>query len=231
MNLLAFDTATEASVVGLWIEKESGTIETDEVIERERLHAEHLLEMIQLAMDEFSVTLKDIDCLVWGRGPGMFTGLRIGAGVAQGIAFGANLPVVTVSTLEVLANASQKDHVIAALDARMGQVYWAAYERQDGKLVAVTEERVDNPEDVVPPSDGPWTGVGSGWDVYAERLSAVLGDRLAGWEPDVIPSSDTLIELGRRAFEAGKAVPPEQAIPVYVRNDVARKTAQQGKHT
>jgi tRNA threonylcarbamoyladenosine biosynthesis protein TsaB len=223
MKILALDTATEACAVALTI--------NGEMIERQvmgRQHAERLLELIEELLAEAGLKPTELDAIAFGRGPGMFTGLRIGAGVTQGIAFAADLPVVPVSTLRALAQGQDADRVLAALDARMGQVYWCCFVRgDDGFMEPVSEERVDSPRVVMPPA-GRWVGAGSGWDQYTTELLPRLQTQVSAWRANAFPSAVDLARLGERGVSRGLAISAELAIPVYVRDDVARKSARQG---
>lgn len=223
MKILAFDTSTDACTVAV---KLDGRV--CEHFELGRRHAERLLVLIDKVLAEAGVALGDLDAIAFGRGPGSFTGLRISAGVAQGLAFGADLPVVPVSSLAALAQSVDAPKVLAAFDARMQQVYWGAYVRGARGLVELQgEERVVAPSAVPLPASGGWVGAGSGWDQYTEALSARLDERLDRWYPDCYPRARGVAELGAADFEAGKAVPAEQALPVYMRDDVAVKKTPQ----
>ena len=217
MKLLALDASTDACTVALWTDGEA--------IERFSLggkHAERMLPMVHELLAEGAIALTQLDAIAFGRGPGSFTGLRIAAGVAQGLAFGAGLPVVPVSSLAVLAQAQDADRVLAALDARMQQIYWGAYVRSADGLVALEGEEV-----VVPPSDIPtppgngWLGAGSGWDQYHAILCTRLCEKLTDWRPQRHPHAADLARLGVAAFRAGGAIAPEEAIPIYIRDEVA----------
>jgi len=180
--------------------------------------------MVQEVLAEAGLTLKQLDAIAFGRGPGSFTGLRIGAGVTQGLAFGADLPVVPVSSLAALAQGLDVPKVLAAYDARMQQVYWGAYVRNtQGLMELAGSEIVIAPKDVPLPEGADWTGAGSGWDQYAGELSLRLGDKVKEWRRQCFPRARYVAELGAAAFQAGQAVPPEQALPVYVRDEVAIK--------
>lgn len=219
MKLLAFDTATEACTVALWID--------GHVHERGATglrHGERILAFVDEVLAQAELTLSALDAIAFGRGPGSFTGLRIGAGVAQGLAFGTDLPVVPVSSLAALAQGVDAPRVLAAFDARMQQVYWGAYVRgRDGLVVLEGEESVVAPAEVPLPAAQGWTGAGSGWDRYADALAARLGPRLRDWRAGQFPQGRYVAELGATAFHAGHAVPAEQALPVYLRDDVAAK--------
>ena len=220
MKLLAIDTSTEACTVALQVDGERF-----EHVVLGRQHAERLLGQVNELLSQRKIVLSDIDALVWGRGPGMFTGLRIGAGVIQGLAYAINRPVVCVSSLAVLAQA-QKDNagqILAAIDARMGQVYWAAYRAGNAGVEALTEEQVSDPSVVGKELEGLFIGTGSGWDQHHEKLAASLGTKLDHWIPQQYPGGDALLSLGEQLLAEGKAVPAFEALPVYVRDDVARK--------
>lgn len=190
----------------------------------QKQHADRLLGMIDELFHQAEIGLGQLDAIVWGRGPGMFTGLRIGAGVVQGLAFAGDLPVVPVSSLAVLAQAEPAERIVAAMDARMGQVYWCAYRRdQSGELVALGEERVEDPAEILIEYEGPFVGVGPGWDVYHEGLAKMLGPRLVAWRPGRVPGGDELLSLGEKAFAEGHVVTAAEAVPIYVRDEVAVK--------
>jgi tRNA threonylcarbamoyladenosine biosynthesis protein TsaB len=219
MKILAIDTATEACSVAVALD--------DAVFEQQlmgRQHAECILAIIGSVMDEAGCALADLDAIAFGRGPGMFTGLRIGAGVVQGIAFAARLPVVPVSSLAVLAQGQQSDRVLALFDARMQQVYWGCYVRDEEGAMALTgAEQVSAPQAISLP-EGDWLAAGSGWQQYAEPLQAHLGKRVSVATGAAVPAARDLAKLGAIGFRRNLAVPAAEALPVYVRDDVARKS-------
>jgi len=197
---------------------------TIELFEQERRHGERLLPMIDEILAQAGLALTQLDAIAFGRGPGSFTSLRIGAGVVQGLAFGADLPVVPVSSLAAIAQAAPTQRVLAAFDARMQQVYWGAYERgTDGLVALVGEEIVVDPGQVPSPEGRGWVGAGSGWDVYHATLAQRLGDAFDGWTANTLPRARDVAKLGLAAFIAGRAVVAEEAVPVYVRDEVAVK--------
>lgn len=221
MKLLAFDTATEACSAALLVDGE--VRERHEIAPRR--HAELLLPMLESLLAEAGLTLSQMDALAFGRGPGAFTGLRIAAGVAQGIALGAELPVVPVSTLAALAQGCHRergaDQVLAGIDARMGEVYWGACRLGgQGVMEAAGEECVCPPQAVPMPPPGTWTGFGTAWRAHGERLARRLGDRLAGYEGERYPQARDIAVLGARAYQAGGAVDAGRALPVYLRDKV-----------
>jgi tRNA threonylcarbamoyladenosine biosynthesis protein TsaB len=220
MILLAIETATDACSAALTI--------GDEVLERfelaPRAHTELILPMIDELMAEAGITISQVDAMAFGRGPGAFTGVRIAVGVTQGIAFGADLPVVPVSTLAALAQGMSADKVLAALDARMDEVYWGAYRRNAAGVMELDgEECVSAPGEVPLPSGEDWQGVGAGWIAY----EAILAERCAGqveaWDGAVFPRARDVAVLGLAGYQAGQAVSAEQALPVYLRDKVTWK--------
>ena len=224
MKLLALDTATEACSVAVAMDGEY-----HEHLEFGRRHSEGILVMVDAVLADAGLALTQLDAIAFGRGPGLFTGLRIGAGVAQGLAFATGLPVVPVSSLAALAQGADGERVLAAFDARMNQVYWAAFTRgADGLVVPVGDERVSDPAQVPLPSGRHWLGVGSGWDRYHEALCARLDTCVQKWCPDVWPHARDVAVLGAAALAAGGGVVPEQAVPVYIRDDVAVKAGSPG---
>jgi len=220
MNILAFDTATEACTAALWLD---GTV--IERFERRSQHSEHLLPMIDSLLGEAGLTVRQLDAIAFGRGPGSFTGLRIGAGVAQGLAFAAGLPVVPVSSLAALAQGVEADRVLAAFDARMQQVYWGAFQRDNrGLMESVSAETVAAPADLPVPDHDGWVGAGPGWDAYVHPLMSRFGKRLQRHDREVLPQARHLAVIAVHRFNSGGGQPPDTAIPVYIRDDVAKKS-------
>lgn len=219
MKLLALDTATEVCTVALSLD--------GEVLERSEpggQHAECILPMVDALLAEAGLVLTQLDALAFGRGPGSFTGLRIGAGVAQGLAFGADLPVVPVSSLAALAQGQDAARVLAAFDARMQQVYWGAYVRNAQGIVEVQgAEGVYAPQGIPVPDGEGWVGAGPGWDAYHQALQQHLGQRLAGWQQNCLPQARHVAKLGVAGFTSGTAIAAEAALPIYIRDDVAVK--------
>jgi len=219
MKLLAFDTATEACTAALWLDGK-----VLERFERRSQHSEHLLAMIEELLAEAEFNISQLDAIAFGRGPGSFTGLRIGAGVAQGLAFAANLPVVPVSSLAALAQGVDAGRILVAIDARMQQVYWGVYSRNARGLAELLQpEVVISPEAVPLPEGQGWVGAGTGWDSYAEALTARLGGLIERWAPAEVPHARHLAVLAAAAYQDGRALSADQAQPVYVRDDVAAK--------
>lgn len=219
MKLLAIETTAEACSVAL--------AHGEDCIERMvhgTRHSERILGMVEEVLAEAQLRLNALDAIAFSRGPGSFTSLRIGAGVVQGLAFGADLAVVPVSSLAVLAQGVAAERVMAALDARMQQVYWAALERDArGVMKAVSGETVCDPARAPMPAGEDWVGAGSGWDVYGDVLAARLGGRIASIARGMFPRARDLAVLGAASLAGGGARPAEDALPVYVRDEVAAK--------
>jgi tRNA threonylcarbamoyladenosine biosynthesis protein TsaB len=222
MKLLALDSATEACSAALL--RDDTISERFEIIGRG--HAERLLPMADALLREAGITIGEVDAIAFGRGPGGFTGLRIAAGIAQGLAAGARLPVVPVSNLAAIALAAARStgatRILACLDARMGEVYWAAYEMRDGMPFALTDERLAKPDGVMPPTPGPWQGAGHGFGAHP-ALAERLGKRLAGLDASLLPRASDIARLGAVELAAGRTVAAPRALPVYLRNDVVHR--------
>ena len=220
MKLLALDTAATACTVALLTDK--GLLEAG--IEAERVQAESLLPMVEKLLAEAGLDLRGLDAIAFGRGPGAFTGLRVAASVAQGLAYGAGLPVVPISNLDALAAAAHARHgagsILACLDARMQEVYWAAYAVEGDALERLTAESLSPPGEVTLSGGGPWFGAGSGWGAYPEALKARVPG-LLGMDPTLVPGAGDIARLAYKAFRQGASVAPERAIPVYLRDNVA----------
>jgi tRNA threonylcarbamoyladenosine biosynthesis protein TsaB len=224
MKILAIETATEACSAALLVD--------DTVLERYELapqrHNRLILPMIDSLLAEAGITIFQVDALAFGRGPGSFTGVRIAAGVTQGIAFGADLPVVPVSTLAALAqdvfNEALEPIAFPCIDARMGEVYWAVYRRgESGMAELLGEEAVLSADRVWFPSQAEGMGIGSGWKTFGSVLQERLGSGLVSILPDRFPRAAMVARLGDHAFRRGVFVEPDQALPVYLRDNVAKK--------
>ena len=221
MRILALDTATEACSVALWHD--------GDVLERGsvpvRGHAELLLPMVRALLGEAGSSLRDLDAIAFGRGPGAFTGVRIAASVTQALAFGLDRPVVAVSDLAAVALRAHREHgarmVLVCMDARMREVYAGAFEVSDGSApVALDEERVIAPEEVRRPGDADWFGAGHGFAAHAGLAAglALPADRVLS---SLLPAAGDVARIAVAALRAGCARPADEALPVYLRNDVA----------
>lgn len=227
MKLLAIDTATEACSAALSIDGE--LLERFELAPRS--HTRLILPMIDSLLAEAGLARQAIDGLAFGRGPGSFTGVRIAAGVIQGIALGLDLPVAPVSTLAALAQdyfgrTTPTDVAFSAMDARMGEVFWGVYRRSSEGFAELLGRESVGPADAVVFPDVRGAGIGTGWRVYHEILSERLKGRVSGWETDNLPRAGAIAVLGVRDFAAGLQVPVERAMPVYLRDKVAKKASE-----
>jgi tRNA threonylcarbamoyladenosine biosynthesis protein TsaB len=221
MKLLAIDTSGAAC---------SAALLHDGVLAQRlelapRRHGELILSMMDALLTGAGLAPRDLDALAFGCGPGSFTGLRIAAAVVQGVAFGAGLDVVGVSTLAALAQGCRRrdgaDRVLCAFDARMGEVYWGAYAVDEAGLMRpLCDDRVCAPDQVWAPDDGEWCGVGSGWCVYHESLTRRLGAAVRLPDAERECEARDIAVLAADAVERGAVHSPEQAIPVYLRNRV-----------
>lgn len=183
--------------------------------------------MVDAVLGEAGMSLQQLGGVAFGAGPGSFTGLRIACGVAQGLALGAGLKVVPVGTLLALAHATDARRVLACLDARMGEIYHAAYERgQDGWREVVAPSVCQAAAAPAIEGDG-WTGAGSAFRAYGKALSERYRGQLADVDPAAHPQAIAVARLAARVFAAGGGVPAEQAAPLYVRDRVALKMHEQ----
>ena len=231
MNYLAIDASTEACSVALQVDEK--LYSCYDLCPQS--HSLQLLPMVDKLLKEADMTLAQCDGLIFGRGPGSFTGVRIGVGVAQGLAFAADIPVIGVSSLQAMAQLAfikhQQTEVLAVIDARMGEVYNGYFVldenniMQDQLLADQKGEAVTAPELVKDRLANivikPVYGVGTGWDAYNEQLSPLKSN---DGTPDVLfPSAEAMLAIGKIALEQGKGVNAEDAQPVYVRDTVSWK--------
>lgn len=219
MKILALDTATSRCSVALMAENDVRELSAD----APRVQAETLLPMVEQLLSEAGLTLASLDAVAFGRGPGAFTGLRVAASVAQGLAFGASLPVLPVSDLAALAAGAGRLHgarqVLACMDARMQELYWCAYNVEGNSVCPLVPESLSRPEEVKAPQEGPWFGAGSGWDAYPVLVGRFTD--LSGRDGSLLPAAGDILRLAAGAFRRGEAVSPERAQPVYLRDKVA----------
>jgi tRNA threonylcarbamoyladenosine biosynthesis protein TsaB len=224
MKLLAFETATEACSVALWIDGE--VRERFEVAPRR--HAELSLPWADALLAEAGIARAQIDAVAVGRGPGAFTGVRLAIALAQGIALALHRPVVPVSTLAALAMRGATARILAAIDARMGEVYWGAFERDGDALRAAGREAVGPASAVALPGEaGGWHGIGTGFAAGDGVLRQHLGDRLGSVDAAALPHAADVARLAAQAFARGETVAPEHLEPAYLRDNVALTLAEQ----
>lgn len=228
MRFIAFDTATEWCTAALW---QDGELALREERAGQR-HSDLLVPMIMDLLAEAGLSLRQLDGLAYGMGPGSFTGLRIACGVAQGLALGGAVPVLGVSTLEALAEEAWMvkgaQRVLACLDARMNEVYAGLYQRQAGAWFCLAGPVVCPPQAVPMPSEPGFLGVGAGFAAYPGLL-APGGTPLAGTDARLIPHARAIARLAAPRFARGEGLPPEAAEPLYIRDKVALKVCERAQ--
>jgi len=225
MRVLAIETSTEALSIAL--RTEQGTLERG--LETARGHAEQILSLIDAVLGEERVRLSQLDGIAAGVGPGSFTGVRISVAVAQGLGFGAGLPVVPVTSLEALAFPAIEagaDRVIACLDARMGEIYWGCFAADPARGVrAIGSLQVAAASHVRLPSAERYRGVGRGFTAYPE-LAALLGIEVDARAAAALPNAADMARLGALRLAAGEGLDPADLKPEYVRDKVALTEAE-----
>ncbi len=222
MRVLALETSTEHCSVALW--QDGATIDHCELVGQK--HSEVLLQMLDTLLRAAGVKLAQLDGIAFGMGPGSFTGVRIACGAAQGLALGAGLPVAGVCTLQALAQASGRDKVIAALDARMAEVYHAAYEKRGETWLTACEPSLCLPQDAPQVGGSGWFGAGSGFAAHGELLGKRYAGQLAGNDAQAVPQASAIATLAASRFAAGQGMDAAQAMPLYLRDRVALKTCE-----
>jgi len=237
-HILALDTSTDACSVAL----KSAVKTTDLTSERPseyrynrfeiapRKHTHLLLPMVEEVLAESGLRVADLDLIAFGRGPGSFAGIRIATGAAQGLALAFETPVVGISTLEAIALGvldiePDAEYILAALDARMDELYWCSYQVVEGVPIALHEERVSAPDDIQLPLETPWIMAGSGV-AYLDTMSHISGSISHSFK-DVYPSADKMLQLAQREWDAGRLLKPEEAQPVYLREGSWKKRDEQ----
>ena len=225
MKLLAFETATEACSVALYVDGQ--VRERFEIAPRR--HAELSLPWAEELLADAGIARSQLDAIALGRGPGAFTGVRLAIAIAQGIALALDRPLVPVSTLQVLALRAPAgaDQVLSSIDARMGEVYAARQVRVDGQWQLQGDEIVCAPEAVVLPAGSRWFGVGTGFGAADGLLATRLADQLDGVDAQALPRASDLLTLAVPAFARGEGVAPERVEPAYLRNNVALTLVEQ----
>jgi len=225
LNILAIETSTQACSAALLC--------NGEILQRYQIaprgHGDLILPMIDELMSEAGLSPTQLSAVAFGRGPGAFTGVRIATSVAQGIAFGADLPVAPVSSLAALAQAGYRrkgyQTMLCAMDARMGEIYWGAYQVEQGVVLLLAGEHVCVPElaPEPPESVGQWHGLGNGWQEYGECLNQRFSLRPDSDDASCLARAEDVIVLAQHAVGHGQTVSAEQAMPVYLRDNVAEK--------
>ena len=235
MNIIAIETATEACSAALY--------HHGEIISRYELaprkHTQLILPMLDAVLAEAGVSKHSLDAIAFGRGPGAFTGLRIAVGIAQGLALAIDKPVIPVSTLATMAQQliEETDSILPttitqfapAIDARMGEVYWGKFEAVAGEAILIDEEGIAKPEILNTLAQPNTLVFGSGWEAYAPECMPEKTSSLGQHCREMFPNAYYVAKLAATAFARGEAIDAADAEPVYLRNDVAKKKAEQGK--
>ncbi|MFT7304827.1 MAG: tRNA threonylcarbamoyladenosine biosynthesis protein TsaB [Candidatus Azotimanducaceae bacterium] len=234
MNTLLIDTSTRATVLGLDV---SGEL-IDRTMNAENSHSREILPSIERLVSDAGIELGDLTGIVFGQGPGSFTGLRIAVGVVQGLGYGLDIPVVPVSSMACLAQSQfaqtvdqtdERNHVFVGLSARLDEIYFGAYTFDEGIAHPVTAEGVcdvdDLPRLVGEQGQAKWLGVGDAFRLK-DRIESATGIRFSSTEEQTIPLVASLLRLGQVGFESGSAIAAIDASPVYLREKVADKPAQ-----
>lgn len=227
LNVLCVDTSTEACSVAVLCSTESKQTISDHFMLAPREHTQKILPTIEQVVKQAGLTLSDIDVIAYGRGPGSFTGVRIGISIAQGLAYGIEKPIVGVSTLQAMSQeafkTAQVKHVYAAIDARMGEVYFAHYSLVDNLMTLVDEEIVIKPDDLLARSLSVEEGsvlVGTGWAAYPQLIEYFNNAK----HLDInFPNAKYMLDQVVQSVSNNEAVAPELATPVYLRDKVTWK--------
>lgn len=220
MKFLAVDTATEACSLALQI----GEQRLSRFICAGRSHTEQLLPMFQSLLAEAGLSPGQLDAYVCGVGPGSFAGVRIGVSFVKGLALAQDRPVVAVSSLAMLAAAAMaqgQERVLCAIDARMDEVYFAAFARDAAGLPALLgEPRVCAPGEV-PRHEGSWAAAGSGWQRYEASLRAASAAQFSRIDAQALPQAEQALRIALPELRAGRTIGAAQLSPLYLRNKVA----------
>lgn len=217
-TMLAIETSADACSIALL--REGEMLERHEILPKS--HTQHILPMVDALLADAGVQLRQLDGIAFGRGPGSFTGLRVCASVVQGLALAADLPCVPVSSLRALAQTAfrqwqmhEGDEIACCIDARMDEIYWSRYRVGNGAVEVLDEEHLSAPEAVVVGENVRFI-VGSGLN-YADKLVGLRGTQ----DADLLARASAVVEIGAHELSAGRVVSAEQALPLYLRDNVA----------
>lgn len=221
MKLLAVDTVTEYCSAALYLD---GELTFREALAHQS-HTEIVLPMVDELLTQAGIKLKHLDVIAFDRGPGSFTGLRIGAGITQGLALGASLPVIPVSSLQTLAQGCylryQSQNVLACIDARQGELYWGCFQLRSGIMTLEGSEQLGHPDTVTTLSDVTYFGVGTGFDTFESELRDNPNVTFSDYNKNSYPLAQDIITIAARAWEQQEYVDGSAALPVYLRDKVA----------
>lgn len=222
LKILSLESSTEACSAALL---HQGTIQERYQL-APRQHTQLILPMLESLLAEATLKPRDLDAIAFSRGPGSFTGSRISASIVQAIALAVDIPVVPISSLQCLAQAAyreyQAQHILAAIDARMNEIYWASYQLDnEGMMAEFDAEQLSNPTQFPRTTLSHFIGVGSGWDRYHEILSPQFKkNQLQQCYPGRYPRAYDVVQLAEQAYKKGQVVAAEKALPVYLRERV-----------
>ncbi|MBX3652248.1 MAG: tRNA (adenosine(37)-N6)-threonylcarbamoyltransferase complex dimerization subunit type 1 TsaB [Burkholderiales bacterium] len=222
MNILALDASTEHCSAAVW---RDGAV-FERAARAGQAHSEMLIAMADAVMAEAGIALPRVSGIAFGAGPGSFTGLRVACAVAQGLAFPADIPLAGIGTLQAMATGCGADAVVCCLDARMGEVYHAAYRRDGDAYAEVSAPRVCAPAAVPELPPGQWTACGGGFAVYGDVLRLRYGAQLENVVAELVPQAGDIARLAAAVFAAGGGKRADDAAPLYVRDRVALKTSE-----
>jgi tRNA threonylcarbamoyladenosine biosynthesis protein TsaB len=229
MKLLSIESSTE--FLSLSVQTDDGVHSFHEATGPAA--SQRILPEIQRLLAEAGVKLSELDGIAYGTGPGAFTGVRVAVGVTQGLAFGADLPVVGVSSVQAVAQAAwletRAEKVLVCLDARMGEVYHAALIKQQHGWVEVSPPVVCKPHDVPAIEGDGWLAAGSGWAAFCEVLSEQFTQQISGIHAEIMPTAPAMLMLATPKFKAGDTQQAYEAAPLYVRNRVALTAAERAQ--
>jgi tRNA threonylcarbamoyladenosine biosynthesis protein TsaB len=225
MKLLAIDTSTEACSVAVYVD--GAILQRHELAPRR--HTQLVLPWADALLAEAGLRKSQLDAIAVGRGPGAFTGVRLAIAIVQGLALALDRPVLPVSTLAVLAMQGQGARRLAAIDARMGEVYLGPYDLDDDGLVTARGDELIAPPGAAPLPASPVFGIGTGYTAEAGALVARLGGALQGFDATALPRAADLARLAARAFGRGEALAADEIEPAYLRDKVALTLVEQGK--
>ena len=223
MNLLGIDTSTSSTVLGLQL----GSVIIDRTSSAVDTHSREILPSIEALMMEAEMGFKDLDAIVFGQGPGSFTGLRIAVGVVQGLGYGSGIPVVPVSSMACIAQSlmppANPSLVFGGLTARLEEVYYGAYKFEEEIAVPVIPEGVVDVSELPPLPIGDWLGCGNAMPELCTKIQAVTGVSFKSISSEAVPTIRNLLSLGSFKFSRGESVNAMQATPVYLREQVASR--------
>jgi tRNA threonylcarbamoyladenosine biosynthesis protein TsaB len=211
MNILAIDTSSKVCSIALSFNGKEYLLEEDSL----RMHNACILPMIKNILSDAKVELKQLDAIAFGQGPGSFVGVRVAAAVTQGLAFAADLPVISISSLQVAAQTAYlqtgRDNIMVAIDARMNSVYFSAFELNNNIMQTLIDDVAIEPSDLVIP-EGNFLAIGNGWNAYPEM------PKVSSFNDNIFASAKALLQLAQIKYKDKKTLPAEQALPVYLKD-------------